>query len=289
MYRKDLFTAKIHVNAALRTADLIGGVITLKDPQILVRALSLDDLLACIELRPCRINCDYDPGPRKPFASSMNRGLDGNAQFGATGFLMKDDNTLPPPLKTLTVQVLECYEWHRDLQGLRPPFTPEALTVRHWSTLRTLAVRNRLLLLNAASNTMIDLVRISLVTWTLLPPSDMRQIRTAEIIARRMQYALGLEQNTDWGQNQDLRFWCLLIGYFAAHDPSESRTWFAKQICEIVWSAGQKIPVRTDGDILGDLVAFQKRFLFREPALWPHTEKLARYILLKTESRNGRR
>jgi hypothetical protein len=282
LYRKDLYTAKIHINAALKAAEQppIGGVTRLRDSQMLVRALSLDDLLACLELRPCKVTCHYDPGPKYWSALSAPK-LNRRNQFAATGFLLKDSTILPPLLKTLVLQVLECYEALCDLRVTAPSsqYSPQTLEARQWVILRTLAARNRLLKFKSR-NVRSEPVRVALIIWTLLPPSDLRLSKTAEILAHKLRKVL--EPVTYWDVDEDVRLWCLMVGYFAAQDPSDIRAWFMKEICRSIRLHGERIGVRTGPETLETLVAFQRRFLFREPALGPLTEKLARYVTRKT-------
>jgi hypothetical protein len=178
------------------------------------------------------------------------------------------------------LQALECYEVQRELQKPQLPYSPHDLAMRHWLMLRSLAVRNKLLALTTL-DARLDVVRIALLMWTLLPPNDVRQGKTAEVVARKLRDILEYSPSSAWVGSEDLRFWCLLVGYSSAQRPSGTLAWFGREIRDMVRTNSTDLgirPLSRASQLLEELVAFQERFLLREEAPWPMTEQVAEYI-----------
>jgi hypothetical protein len=282
IYRQDLQTAKIHINAAVELVELIGGVTTLQDPQVLVRVISLDDLLACIDLTPCKIKPNYDPGGL-PMLGLCGKTRTRHVDPLPIGFVATDQSVLAPALRPLVLDVIECHQIKCSLETSGSILSSEALIQRQELKLRTLATRNRLLAF-CTSDSRIEAVRLSLIMCTLLPPSDVRQIRTAQGIAHRLKRSLEHQLDLDLKckGSERIKFWCLLIGYYCGKPGDTVRQWFASQIRQIIDREGASIGVRLGPEVLSDLIAFQEEFLFEGFTLKPLTEKLTAHIFGKS-------
>lgn len=281
IYRHDLAIAKVHIDAAVKIVEQIGGVTKLQDHQVLVRVLSLDDLLSCVEMIPCRVKRrTYDPGPLTMLEGEER--MSGVEKL-ADGFRVADYAVLPTPLRILAIQVLECCHVKRGLELYDTPFSPEALRTRHWLKLRSLAARNGLLAF-ATSDARTNVIRIVLIMCTLLPPSDLRQIKTAQVVARKLRGILEQGMEPSWEGNEEIELWCMLIAYSCAESGSNTRTWFAEQIYNLICVGCAAVGIGIGPGLSSDLMAFQGRFLCTQPELKPPMEELAEYILLWDDS-----
>jgi hypothetical protein len=277
IYRKDHFTAKIHVKAAMKLAELMGGVTNLEDPQVLLRIISLDDLLSCAELRPCTVAPCYDPGSS---LSPIERRKDGNKYLGRfpSGFMIADRKVISSHLEALILRVLECHRMKCLLEADASNYSQESLEDRQRLRLRILATRNRLLALPTNDDTT-ETLRITLILCTLLPPGDLRQIRTAHSISRRLKALLAGQSERTWRGMEKLMLWCLLIGHYSSQPKDATQTWFAVKICQVVHREGDLVGVKAGPRLLADLIAFQEAFLFDSLVLRPLTDDLAQHTL----------
>lgn len=278
LYREDYATAKVHIKGAIKLAQLRGGVTKIPEPELLMRALGLDDLLACRELTPCSVECTYDPGPlHRVQETEDEQELDD--ECSAAALLEKDDAVLPDALRDLVLQILDALPMKRKMAQISDTLCEQALNERQWLILRTLAIRNKLLA-SKPERKRTDALRISLILFTLLPPGDLRQRRTAREIAPQLKDTLTKTSSSEWLFCEDVRLWCLLIGYFSAidDDEAETRAWFTGEIRRTMelgrtcWNGSSEMSV------LDDLVTFQRRFLFHESVQRPLTGSLARFL-----------
>lgn len=272
IYREEWPTARLHIDAAIELSERLGGVTNLQDPQMLVRAISLDDLLSCSQLRACRVKPTYDPGSL-PLPGS--RGKIRSSGMLPCGFTTVDQGFPPQAMRLLIQQVIECCQikCYAETRGRIP--SPQAFTQRQKLKLRILATRNRLLAFTT-SDDRTEVLRLTLILCTLLPPGDLRQVRMAQGVARRLRDILERSFNTAWKGAEGIRLWCLLIGRFCAKPNEATRKWFDVKICHIIHLEGTRLGVQAGPGLLTDLIAFQEQFLFEDVVLKPLTEDLAR-------------
>ena len=300
-YRSDLSTAKVHANAAVRIAEQqIGGVTNLQDPFIQGRILSLDDLLSCVELVPCVASRAYDPGPAAileieeadmlpvdippveiPLVEIPPVDIPPvNDETLAATLLLQDSILVQAEVRVLVLQIAECYKIQlRLLHSRRQISTANALKIKHWLTMRTLAIRNRLLAFTDPDSR-IEALRVALILWTLLPPRGnvKKYAKVVQNIAPNVRTLL--EQTSDWSGHEAIKFWCLLIGYCcASEEVDDAQNWFAEEIRKMRRQYGQELGVNVSSDLSEKLIDFQKRFFFYEGLLRPVTEKLAEWLL----------
>ena len=279
-YRSDYSTARAHSNAAVMIAELAGGVTTLGDPYIQGRLLSLDDLLSCIELTPCSAERSYDPGPsihgRHRLADLRSTSEESTAGSG----LLDAGVPLSASWKHLVLQILDCYKVQVQLGRSESRSSPQTLSVSHWLTMRTLAIRSRLLAL-APSDGRTNALRVALILWTLLPRKGnvKRYAKVVQTITPKLKTIMDQVLIDDWADSHEIRLWFLLMGYFCAVNSSDTQAWFAAEIRDALLMDGQAVWIgRRDADVFESLVAFQKRFFFHEPLLGPVTKELAAWL-----------
>ena len=274
IYRQDWSTARSHINAAIELSELLGGVTNLQDPQMLIRAVSLDDLLSCSELRPCRLKPIYDPGCLSVLGLH-NKMRPKDVDKLSCGFAPGDLDFPPPTMKSLIQQVIECYQIKCYVETSDQISSSQAYAQNQTLKLRTLATRNRLLAFSTKDER-VQVLRVTLILCTLLPPGDLRQVRMAQLVARRLKDILECSFNTAWKGAEKIRLWCLLIGRFCARAGEATRKWFDVKICHIIHMEGIKLGIEAGPRLLADLIAFQEQFLFDNVVLKPYTEDLAR-------------
>ena len=277
IYRHDIPTAKIHINAAVELVELMGGVSILQDPQVLVRVISLDDLLSCIDLEPCKIKPDYDPGGL-PLLGLCSKWLTRDVDPLPIGFVATDQSVLPPALRSLVLHVIECHQIKCALEMSDSRWLPTALIQRQQLKLQTLATRNRLLAF-CTSDSRTEAIRLSLIMCTLLPPSDVRQIRTAQGVARRLMRLLERTSEPAWMGLERIRFWCLLIGYYCAKPGDAASAWFLSDICQTIYQEGTSVGVQIGPRVSSELIELQEDFLVDELTIKPLTGKLAERVM----------
>ena len=277
IYRRDHLTAKIHVKAAVELAELIGGATELQDPQVLLRVISLDDLLSCAELRPCTVTPCYDPG-RLSIPGQRRKAVNEHLDTLPSGFILGDPKVISTHLEVLILRVLECHRMKCLLEANGSNLSQETLDNRQHLRLRTLATRNRLLSLST-NDERTEVLKITLILCTLLPPGDLRQVRTAHGIAPHLKTLLEGQSELTWRDVKSPLLWCLLIGYYSSQPNGAIQSWFAVKICQVIHREGDLIGVKAGPRLLADLIAFQGNFLFDNMVLRPLTNNLAQHTL----------
>ena len=281
-YKGDFPTARVHLNGVLKLADLTGGI-CLQDQHVQGRILDLDNLLSSSELQESLVACTYDPGPASVLGLTKQEIQAVDEDPTGLGLLSNHGNFLSEDLIILVRDIVECHRIRLRLRKSSCTSPSLVLITRHWLTMRTLAVRSRLLAYNT-HNDHIAALKVALVMWTLVPTSgDIKQARIIRTLAPKLKSALTHTATSLWTGHEYVKFWCLLMGYFCAREPSEAHNWFAEQIRKTRRLIGKDIgipPAEEEGtSLVEDLVSFQKRFFFHEEVLLPVTEKLAEWLL----------
>ena len=274
IYRQEWSTARLHINAAIELSELLGGVTNLQDPQMLMRAISLDDLLSCSQLRPCRVSPTYDPGCLSPSGArgKMRRKI---LETLPRGFTTAEQDFPPTAMRPLIQQVVECCRIKCSVEAPDPILSSETFAQRQKLKLRILATRNRLLAFSTDGDRA-EVLKRTLILCTLLPPGDLRQVRMAQGVARRLRDILERSFKTGWKGAEGIRLWCLLIGRFCARPTEATRKWFDVKICHVIRLEGSMLGIQAGPRSLADLIAFQEQFLFEDVVLKPLTEDLVR-------------
>lgn len=278
LYRADAEGFVVHVDAVVRLINLGGGVHLLQNPRNLVRALSMDDLVACMRLKPCRLDSSYHLDalgiPSRGVLQMTEAGLDAPA----VAFRANCLTLLPESLQPLVVEIIEHNQSFKIIQLSECTLLPDKFSERQRQILHTLSIRNRLLA-SPISDYKSETLRIALVVWTLLPPGDMRQIRTAQTVARRLGDILQQHQSPSWTNHEDLRFWCLLVGFFAARTDRPMQAWFVSQVHLELRLRNDLLDIQTNLNLFGELCRFQRRFLSPNEILRSLTESLVELLL----------
>lgn len=287
LYRGDEASAETHTRAAWRLVERCGGVAALRPHgRVLVRLLALDDVLASVALRPCGCLCtSYDPGPLATLHLDGVGGVVAVGECTAFRLLGKGEEALPEDLRVLVGQIVEC-DRVRGVglgDGRGVVSSVRAAEVRQWCVLRSLSIRNRLLDFVAADDRT-NALKIALIVWTLLPPSDARQANAAQRLTSQLNRALEESPRSTWKGNEDVRLWCLIVGFFASpsvrHDVCR---WVLSEIADAIQHAAETTLLRAcSADLCEDLLAFQRGFLFRTPTSQILTKKLVDLLALDT-------
>ena len=266
----------------MKLSESIGGVGSLRNPYLRAQIISLDDILSCIDLQPCMVRYDYGPCPLSGVERQKNEEEvlsfeeDGTL---ATSLLSNNAPMLPASLRDLILQILECHNTKLLLETGFMSAT-RASQARHWLTMRTFAIRNRLLALTDIEDSKIDALRVVLIMWTLLPANNLKRAKIVQIITPKLKSTLQRGSPHAWQDHEDVHFWILLIGCFCAEDETEAHAWFADDIRDMLLFELSTIGLQPTGaGLVEDLVAFQRRFFFHEALLRPVTEKLAEWLV----------
>lgn len=278
-YRGDDGTARIHLSFAVKMTELGGGLQVFEDQRVLVRLLSLDDVLACMRLHPCSFACTYDPGALDLVVKRKLQVKQRRPNTSMTGEQLECGIALPKVLNSLIPQIVECdlVKDTTELQLMDSLSADSAMQVRHWQKLSTLATRNKLLAFETADVRM-GAIRAALIIWTLLPPNDPRQAKTAHIVAGHLKALLESDFHITWAGTEEAGLWCLLVGAFDEIIGGEGSLWFITRIRDVLRLSGEKVGVRSDGGLLARLVGCQKRFFYRETILMPLTERAVKLL-----------
>lgn len=275
-YRHDTAAARIHLNAAVTIAQSAGGITQLKDEQTIVRLVSIDDLLSCAELGPCSVDDSYDPGPSvREDQDDLSESYPNQSIFSA--FESIDDRVLPSELRDAIPQIIACRGVKCGIAGSDRMTNLLGLKMRHWATLRMLAIRNRLLAF-VPSDDRASAMRLTLIMWTLLPPCDPRQARLSQKVAVRLVDLLVDIPDHAWMESEGVRFACLKMGYFCAEERSEAHTWFAEEVRRVIREKHMLLGLKLGDGLRESLIAFQKQIYFDEPGIRKRTEALADYV-----------
>ena len=300
-HKGDLETAKIHLHAALKLADSIGGFSALQDPHIQGRLLDRDNLISSAELEPTNIRClHYDPGPAStnlPWMAMNDLYFEEKDDLAATGLLSSDDSTfLPEPLKSLIFDMVECHKLKVISRRMSTSLGsgPQSLSIRHFLTMRVLSIRSRLLSF-PTFEPILAALRVVLIMYTLLPTSkDLRKhARCIQSLAPKLQAVLSSQQYWVQGRNPvgqfrercaEVRFWMLLLGCFCSADPSETHDWFAGEIQKESRKRGfmsvhGQVKEDERSRLITALISIQKRFFWDEEVMMLATERLVDFML----------
>jgi hypothetical protein len=277
VYRDDLSSARVHVDAAAHLTESQGGVRCFQDSRLLMRMLGLDDILACTTLQPCRLSSAFDPGPL-PLSQTYQTGWL-PVDEAMSGCIHGTEDLLPIQLKEMIPHILECDAIKDILLPQCRSSCRESIQINQWQRLRTLAIRNKLLAFTTA-DPRAEILRIVLIIWTLFPPNDPRQARIGRSVASNLQETFTRGTDSDWTGFEDVRAWCLVVGFFgASFGGDKCDFWFLDELRGFLQQPGEHISLHVDSSLADNLRQLQKRFLFRESLLGPLTEWLANLMV----------
>ena len=278
-YREDITTATLHIRAAITLSDRIGGAMALRDPYTRGRIIVSDDLVSCMELRPCMLKDNYDPGP---LSLHSNQGMKSCAddRSSSEADLLTKSPLLPPELQELLLQIMEWHHARCHLQRSESALTFADLADLQWLTMRLLAIRNRLLVFGTSDNPT-NILRVVLLLWTLLPWSgDLKEATIVNAIAPKLQNLLQQSLRFDksaWTGCENVQLWCLLMGYTSAQEGDHVQLWFAKEIQ--LRLRDERIDLPAETSLLKRLIGFQQQFIYHAAVQEPVTIKLSEWLL----------
>jgi hypothetical protein len=286
LYRGDESSAEIHVGAAVRVIELNGGLEVLEDTRVIIRMLGLDDVLACMRLRPCSFACTYDPGSLLPDVEDDFRAEPQAGEDSAGDHSLLTETTLPKVLRDLIPQIVEC-DRLKDTPGpAHGETSPRGLVASHRQRLRILAVRNELLAFSGIDLKTVAL-RAVLIIWTLLPPNDPRQSKNAGVVAKHLMHMLSDNVADAWSENEEVRLWCLLVGAFGAFIGGGGHEWFVERIKELIQSREKTLGFGLGPGLFESLIYLQQRFLYRDLVAIPLTLRLVGLLNSRSQTDEG--
>jgi hypothetical protein len=271
-YRDEYEEARMHLRAALALLRQGGGLSQLQDENVRGQVQMMDLYLACVDLKPCECAPDYDPGPAFNLSLSDHELYPLEQSKMASALLEGcDDFVLSPPLRELVLRIRESYIIKIRLNWDNVD-SARGFEISHWVTKRNMAIRNRLLAIEAC-NAPVHALRVALIMWTLLAMNITGRVKTVKTMASRLECILRRIAPDNWKGNAHVRLWILLTGYSCAEENSEEWQWFVE---EIRWLfAGVLSPAIVQDDLLAALAAFQHGFFYHTPVQHDRTEHLA--------------
>ena len=279
IYRGDITTAKVHLVGLARLVERKGGILEVQDQYQQGRLISVDDRLAVLELRPCLLRCDYDPGPFTRHHMFDTLSVAEEDQSLGSALLFEDVPLCPKTLRSQIGQLVECHHVQLRLasSGVSSSETAE---VRQWLTLRTLSIRNRLLAF-VTSHTHLHALRTALILWNLLPWNDEKsRIGTVrQALASRLKTFVRDPTLGNSNIREDLRLWCLMMGFSGADGDERAEVWYAVRIQELFRHRMNTSTRMTTAAWTDRLVIFQIRYLFQRQAQMRTTKKLAAWLV----------
>ncbi|OAL24021.1 hypothetical protein AYO20_10766 [Fonsecaea nubica] len=285
-YRDDVAAATTHLQAAVDLLERNGGLMSIHDENLRGQLAMSDLYLACIRLKPCLFECDYDPGPASALCLGDHELSPVQSENSASFLLDRDTSIVPLALRTVIEQLVESHDVKSRLQtsSMSPS---RALQVTHWITTRNMAIRNRLLALTT-HDPRAHALRTAIIMWTLLAMNVTGRAKTVKVMAPMLKDILTQIPTTSpgWVGAQDIRLWILIVGFSCADEGSPVAEWFAAQCCAFArswsWSLGptnSSLCRLDEGLVTERLETFQRRGFFYDAHVQsPRTRKLARAI-----------
>lgn len=269
-YRNELAAARLHLLAAHRLLEPLGGLGAIDD-EFLSGQLSMGDLfLASVHIQPCLFACFYDPGPANTLALT-------SAELSPYHPIALDFPSLTP-LDTPISQLAEAYSIRERLQISCMTGT-RGLQATRWITKRCMAIRHNLL---GMSTTGADnALRIALIMWSLLSMNITGRSKTVKLMAPGLQSAI---LDTFVWPDANLQKWILLVGFQCAEESSTTATWFTGRLFDIYRPS---LPTLTASGrskdqgvrFTNELVYFQEGYLYDNAVQRSRTCNLAARII----------
>ncbi|EXJ69150.1 uncharacterized protein A1O5_08085 [Cladophialophora psammophila CBS 110553] len=288
-YRDDVSAAKTHLQAAVDLLERKGGLRAIEDENLRGQLAMADLYLACVKLKPCLFECDYDPGPASVLDLKNHELSSVRSEGTAISLLDRDTAMVPSGLRAVIEQLVQSYSVKSRLH-ISSMSASRAMQVTHWITTRNMAIRNRLLALTT-QDARVHALRTAIIMWTLLAMNVTGRAKTVKVMAPMLKAILSQIPNCGWAGGEDIRLWILLVGFSCAAEASDVSEWYAEQCYGFAnsWLRGWTDLTQdwNEGRLAERLEDFQRGFFFDAPVQRPRTQKLVKRLELKTLENNA--
>jgi hypothetical protein len=202
-YRYNLAASMTHLRAIAQLVEVAGGLSQLENHMLLETLVQGDIMLAVEQLSTPVFPLTWDPGPFPHGRWEMIKRITALRHLGKA---VLEDPTLPPTLRTIVHEVIQCvqvaqYVWTH-------PQSPTSDL--EWIFLRYLAILHRLLTLEWMS-WQTEAFRIALIMWLMVVMTNLGIRRSIKFIVPRLKRALlasGAETGIQpWNERSGLLLW----------------------------------------------------------------------------------
>lgn len=271
--------ASVHLKAALRLLDPVGGVEMVEDQNLQGQLLMSNLALSCIKLEPCSFSCDFfDPGPSSTLKLTEHEFQQTHPRVGYV-LISKQTEILPLKMRSLIYEIIDTYTIKLGLRTTSMS-SSRAFETTHWIQKRNMAIRNRLLALKTLDSR-VNGLRTALIMWTLLSMNITGRVMTVKKMAETLQSILSNAPAQAWSESgdDDTRLWILLVGHSCAQHGSDLHGWYSEQVRRLLLRRMDILAVWTDSNGLSQaLVNFQQGCLYHDPIQRQRTEELAHWL-----------
>ena len=143
------------------------------------------------------------------------------------------------------------------LEGIPSPKSPEGI---HWTHVRSMAIRHRLLHLEL-EDTRSDVIRTAIVLWMFLCFTVTGRKRSVKVIAPFLKESLLQIPDEEWEGHEEVHLWVLLIGVQCASLGTQEHSWFAARVNQTLDEG-----IRGSEKIFNTFLGLSERFFYYESA-----------------------
>lgn len=279
-YRHNSDAAYVHLQAAKKMTDSLGGLRMLDQP--VAELLLTGDAYVSAErqVKPQWSYGDFEDGDNHPmnmYAIQQLQLLVSGCMATATGLLLPAHQEFVP--SDLRGVILDLAVVLGLLQSNSTPvFTsfhsknpsPELL---HWMHIRTLAIRHRLLAMDLPDPRSHG-IRTALILFVFMCFTVAGRKRSMKIVAPNLQTHMLTIRDDQWHGHEEIRMWIWIVGALASAEGSETRSFFVTGL-----SISAVIMVELDPDaIKAALISLSTRFFYLESAQEDGVTRLSKEI-----------
>lgn len=226
--------ALVHLQAIQKAVESRGGLAAI-DPALRELLILGDGYVAADSL--CKplldasgVETSYHTPPEvlSDYYAIITRIRTGAHKVGSAFLRPRCKAIVPPELRQQIVELIVSLELLKTF-GLQQHIPALRTRVLHWLHTRNLLIRHRMLNMRF-ENAQTDLIRITVVAWTLLTMSGAGRVRVVKNMSRLLQRDPAIRGHSDWTGIEEMRLWPLLVLAMCAADGSPEQAWFVAEI-----------------------------------------------------------
>jgi hypothetical protein len=263
-YRYNIENAYLHFKAAKSMVDSMGGLKSLDQP--LANLLVIGDAYAAgeLKLKPLWTDVDFNNGEDHPMTAyalqELQKLLSGTLPIASGLLTSAHQEIVPSALRWVILDLAVVLAVLRSKPSSIAGSPSQSPDGRHWTYLRSIAIRHRLLHLEF-EDPRSDALRIAVVLWMFLCFTVAGRKRSVKIIAPFLVQTLSEIPAGDWEGHEEIHVWILATGVLCATVGSDEHTWFLGELND-AWDMTFHAPQ----DIFTTLVTQFERIFYHEPA-----------------------
>jgi hypothetical protein len=253
------------INAALRELLILGDGYVAAEA-LLKPLLCVDGVLQLYEI---------PPEVRETYDAVLISCQTGSRQVGQRVLMPDHKLSISGHMKhqlldlAVTLELLRLYSRETAVPGIRS-------SALHWLHARSLVIRHRLLCLNE-EDPRAEVLRLTVVAWTLLTMSGAGRVRIVKGMAQKLRTMLEALKTQSWVGSKPLYLWILLTLAMCARGGSSEKHWLLSRIARFRSIKDGSVLIAWDE---GGLAAFCEQVFFLENIQRPMVEGLIPLIPL---------